>query len=94
MILSRVIGCEVMCISPMIGISTEGILRTNLLSLCLVPMFAKLVAFRCWEGDKLIIELFDLQISSGVDRHQIQIVIDREADIIHFEGKTYERVYP
>ena len=46
------------------------------------------------QDDEVIIELFDLQISSGVDRHQIQIVIDWEADTIHFQGRTYQRVNP
>jgi hypothetical protein len=46
------------------------------------------------QEDKLIIELFDLQVSSGIDRHQIQIVIDREADTIRFQGATYKRVSP
>jgi hypothetical protein len=46
------------------------------------------------QDDSLIIELFDLEISSGIDQHQILIVLDWEADTIHFEGKTYQRVFP
>jgi hypothetical protein len=46
------------------------------------------------QGDRITLELFDIQSTFEAEDTEILVVIDKQRDMIRITGKTYSRVFP